>query len=103
MLPKYELVDNKKAFHDDHWCVKITEGDYEGLVYQYDVVRIDDEVDDNGAAQLTFNTITIDNPNNVDLTQENDKGILGGILVEIISQQLEEMNENRTPDSSQSA
>ena len=103
MIPKFEVIEHPNGFHDDHWCIKILDGEYEGLVYQYDVVKIDEELEENGSANLTFNTITVDNPNNVDLTEENDKGILGGILVSIIQEQLENMaNENGTSDTEES-
>jgi len=103
MIPKFEVIEHPNGFHDDHWCIKILDGDYEGLVYQYDVVKIDTELEEDGSANLTFNTITVDNPNNVDLTEENDKGILGGILVEIIKEQLEaQANENGTSDTEES-
>ena len=100
MIPKFEVVEHPNSFHDDHWCIKILDGEYAGLVYQYDVVKIGEELDEEGSATLTFNTITVDNPNNCDLTEENDKGILGGILVNIIQEQLEaQANENGTPDT----
>jgi hypothetical protein len=98
MLPKYDLIEHKNSFHDDHWAVKILDGEYEGLVYQYDIVKFNESEGEDGA-DITFNTITLDNPNNADLTEENDKGILGAVLVDIIQQQLEQMSENGTPDS----
>jgi hypothetical protein len=102
MIPKFELVECKNGYHDDHWCIKILDGDYAGLVYQYDTVKINEEEDGDGAV-LTFNTITVVNPNNCDLTEENDKGILGGILVNIIQEQLEaQANENGTSDTEES-
>ena len=97
-VPKFEIVEHPNGYHEDHWCIKILDGEYAGLVYQYDVVKIGEEAED-GSAELTFNTITVENPRNVDLTEENDKGILGGILVSIIQEQLEaQANENGTPD-----
>jgi len=101
MIPKFELVENKNGFHDDHWCIKILDGDYAGLVYQYDTVKVEEDKDGDGAV-LTFNTITVENPNNCDLTEENDKNILGNILVSIIQEQLEHMSENGTPDTEES-
>jgi len=103
MIPKFEVVEHPNGFHDDHWCIKILDGEYAGLVYQYDVVKIGEDLDEDGSATLTFNTITVDNPNNCDLTEENDKGILGGILVNIIQEQLEaQANENGTSDTEES-
>jgi len=101
MIPKFELVESKNGFHDDHWCIKILDGEYAGLVYQYDTVKVEEEEDGDGAV-LTFNTITVENPNNCDLTKEQDKNILGNILVSIIQEQLEQMSENGTSDTEES-
>jgi hypothetical protein len=101
LLPKYELVDNVNRFHEDHWCVKILDGEYEGLVYQYDVVTIDEDEDGDGA-ELKFNTVNIENINNITFTDEKDKGILGNILVDIIKDQMELRRENGTLDTEQS-
>jgi hypothetical protein len=89
--PKFELIPHDNGFHDDHWAVKIVEGDYKGLVYQYDVVKINEDEVGNGA-ELKFNTITIENPYDVDLTLEIEKGILGSILLKIIEDNLESEN-----------
>ena len=35
----YEIIDHDKKFHEDQDCVKITSGDYEDVIYQYDVVE----------------------------------------------------------------
>jgi hypothetical protein len=98
MLPKYDLIENKNSFHSDHWCVKILDGEYVGLVYQYDIVRIHEDKEGDGA-ELKFNTVTIENPNKISFTDENDKGILGAVLVDIIKTQMEQMrDENGTLD-----
>ena len=102
MIPKFELVECKNGYHDDHWCIKILDGEYEGLVYQYDTVKIEEDGDSDGAV-LIFNTITIDNPNDANLTEEGERNILGNILVSIIQEQLEHMaNENGTPNTEES-
>lgn len=109
-LPKYEAVDRSDGFHADHWCIKILDGEYEGLVFQYDTVKFNppangEEYAADEETTLTFNTITVENPNNVNLTEENDKGIMGAILVDLIQQHLSELdkenNENGTPDTEQ--
>jgi len=102
-LPKFELVECNDGFHDDHWCIEILDGEYAGLVYQYDTVKISEGETEEDGAVLTFNTITVKNPNNADLTEENDKNILGNILVSIIQEQLEQAaNENGTSDTEES-
>jgi hypothetical protein len=102
--PKYEIVDSKNAYHDDHWCIKILDGDFAGLVYQYDVVKIQEDEDEAGSAEVTFNTITVENPNNLDLTEEQEQGIMGSILIDIIQSEIEKLgdeqdNENGTSDT----
>jgi hypothetical protein len=96
---KYELVESKNAFHNDHWCVKIMDGDFAGLVYQYDVIRIGEQTNDEGETEISFNTITVENPNNVDLTEEVEKGIMGEILIDIMTKQMEAIDENGTPNT----
>ena len=101
-LPKYELIEHPNGFHNDHWCIKIHDGEYEGLVYQYDKVKMEEDKDGDGA-MITFNTITVENPNDVDLTEENEKSIMGVILTDIITQQMKEHNENGTSDTEKPA
>jgi len=87
----YELVEAKagESFHEDHWGIKIKEGDYEGVVYQYDTVKISEEQDEDGNVNLSFDTITVDNPNDLDLTDEAFVSTIGDILVKIIAEQIE--------------
>jgi hypothetical protein len=86
---KYELIEHKNSFHENHWAVKIEDGDYAGVVYQYDTVSFNEE---EGDVVLQFNTITLDNPETKDLTTDEFEVIMGDILTEIISKQLEEAN-----------
>jgi hypothetical protein len=89
MTVNYELVEAKSGYHEDHWAIKLLEGDYEGVTYQYDTVAFEEE---NGQTILKFNTITVENPNEKDLTSESFKDTIGDILVEIIEEQLREEN-----------
>jgi len=91
MTVKFDLVEHKNSFHDNHWAILIQEGDYEGVSYQYDTVSINEENDD---VVLSFNTITIENPNELDLTTDEFESILGDILTSIIEEQLEQMNDD---------
>ena len=44
----YKIInDHKRKFHEDQDCILITSGDYEGVIYQYDVVEFK-EVDNQG-------------------------------------------------------
>jgi len=86
MLPKYELFDHDEGFHDKHWCLKILDGELEGLVYQYDTVAFNEDKDGQGV--LDFNILTVENPSDYDLTAETVTTLLGNILVDIIEEQL---------------
>jgi hypothetical protein len=99
-ITKYELIEHPKGFHDKHWCVKLVEGEYSGVVYQYDTVKFEEDGSD---VMLVFNTITIENPKKQDLTSEEFKSIIGPILTELVEEYLkraEEQNEqNGTGDT----
>lgn len=88
MSVKYNLIEHENSFHDNHWSVEIEEGDYKGIVYQYDTVSINEE---EGDIILSFNTITLDNPENLDLTTDEFENTVGEILTNIIEEQLEQM------------
>lgn len=99
MAVKYEFTDpGDKGFHEDHWAVKITEGDLNGYEFQYDTVKIIPQEDPEDGAILEFNTITLKEVDNV-LTEDEKKNILGDILVDILQEQIE--NANGTPDTEQ--
>jgi|SaaInlStandDraft_2_1057019.scaffolds.fasta_scaffold145595_2 hypothetical protein len=87
MTTKYKLIEHENQFHEDHWCVEILEGEFKGLAYQYDVVNFK-EIDEE--AVLDFNTVTVKNPNNIDLEDDNLETVLGDVLVDIINSRLEE-------------
>ena len=83
----YELIEHEKGFHERHWSVKIIEGDYSGVVYQYDVVKVEEVFDDDGEAVgvLNFSTIIIQNPYNEEkLKEKGFEIIIGEILTELI-------------------
>jgi len=103
-LPKYDLVEHSSGAHKDHWCIKIQSGDYKGLIYQYDTVNIEEDKGGDGAV-LHFSTIVVEKPEKLNLTKEKDQSILGEVLVNIISEQLDSVkdtDENGTPNSKKS-
>ena len=93
---KHSLIEHEHSFHENHWAVRIDEGKYEGVVYQYDTVSFNEE---EGDMILSFNTVTLDNPSDIPLTGSDFETILGDILTEIIEQQLEQMDEDGTGDT----
>jgi len=84
---KYELIEHGNSFHENHWAVRLEEGEYAGVVYQYDTVSINEE---EGEVVLSFNTITLDNPEDKDLKNDEFESIIGEILTSIIEEQLEQ-------------
>jgi len=88
MPVKYELVEHDNSFHENHWAVRLEEGEYSGVVYQYDTVSVNEE---EGEVVLSFNTITLDNPEDKDLKTDEFEGIIGDILTSIIQEQLEQI------------
>lgn len=89
MTVKYSLVEHDNSFHDNHWAITIDEGNYQGVTYQYDTVSFNEE---EGDVILSFNTITLDNPQDLDLTTDEFENTVGDILTTIIDEQLEQMN-----------
>jgi len=100
MTVKYELIDHPNGFHDEHWCVEIKEGTFKGLIYQYDTIHFK-ETEEGDDAILDFNTITVENNDELDLTTEEFSGIIGDVLVSIIEDRLknEELSELNTPNT----
>jgi len=92
MSVKYDLVMREETYHNEHWCIEILEGELEGFVYQYDTVKFHE--DEEGAGFLDFNILTVENPNEYDLTSESTTSILGDVLCEIVEENLRESVEN---------
>ena len=100
MTVKYSLVESDNPFHEDHWTLRIDEGEYEGVEFQYDTVNLNEEGE---GAELSFNWITLKNPNDMELTKETFGNILGDILVELITEHLENLDEDGNTDTQTSA
>lgn len=97
-MTEFQLVNDKGSFHGSMWCVEIMNGPYTGLVYQYDTIRLVDSkgniVEDDTPEEemyVTFNTITIKNPNEVELTNEQSKQIFGEILNKLMTEEIDRM------------
>lgn len=96
---KFEVVQHENAFHEDLMCIKIMEGDYEGVVFQYDNIRLEEDEDEE--ASISFNFITVDNPEELDLTAKPFIDILGEIMNELLRSFVE--NADRTDNTEASA
>lgn len=95
MSIEYSLMESDNAFHDEHWVVRLEEGKYEGVEFQFDTVS----VSDGDEPTLSFNWITLNNPNDLELTEEEFGTIIGDILVEMITEHLEQLDEDGNTDS----
>lgn len=95
---KHELITHEKSMYDDHWSIRISEGPYQGVVYQYDTVSLETRNGDEDDVYLTFNTITLENPDNLNLTAQLFEDTVGDILTSIIEEHLESQNLERDDD-----
>ena len=75
---------------DDFSCVKLLEGNFEGVIYKYDKVAFEEKPLDSGDIPLRFTYDIMVNPKNVDVESTNFKNYIGDILIEIVEQQLKE-------------
>tara|TARA_Y100001938_G_scaffold138341_1_gene203665 strand:+ start:691 stop:1077 length:387 start_codon:yes stop_codon:yes gene_type:complete len=81
----WELVDSK--VNPSIGALKITEGDFEGLLYQYGEVNFN-ELDD-GQMEVKFRYNMIENPKEIEENQDM-VNFMGDILVELLEDQLGE-------------
>lgn len=100
MTVLYSLIESENAFHDEHWTVRIEDGKYKGVEFQYDTVSINDD-DENPV--LSFNWITLKNETEYELTEEEFGNIIGDILVEMIAEHLDSMDEDGNTDTQASS
>ena len=75
---------------DDFSCIKIMDGQYEGIIYKYDKVAFEKAPLDGSDIPLRFTYDIMTNPNNEDILSDDFRNYIGDILVEIVDQQLKE-------------
>ena len=75
---------------DDFSCVKLLDGQYEGIIYKYNKVAFETEKLDSGDIPLRFTYDIMTNPNKEDILSADFRNYIGDILVEIVDQQLKE-------------
>lgn len=106
-LPQVEMIPNhENAYHKDQVCIKILEGKYEGVIFQYDNIRYKkeqdpqtdlplgdlDPVDPTTNVDILFNFITVKNPNKLELTDGVFIAMLSEMLTNFIYQNAEKQN-----------
>ena len=74
---------------DDFSCIKIMDGQYEGIIYKYNNVKFSSTENENGEIPLKFTYDVMTNPNNEDVKSNDFRNYIGDILVECVEEQLE--------------
>ena len=73
---------------DDFSCVKILDGQYEGIIYKYNQVKISQTENADGQLPLKFTYDIMANPNKEDIKSTDFRNYIGDILVEVMEEQL---------------
>ena len=75
---------------DDFSCIKLLDGNYEGVIYKYDKVAFEPKPLDSGDIPLRFTYDIMVNPKKVDVESTDFKNYIGDILIEVVEEQLKE-------------
>jgi len=73
---------------DDFSCIKIMDGQYEGIIYKYNNVKFSSTENANGEIPLKFTYDVMTNPNEEDVKSDDFRNYIGDILVECVDEQL---------------
>ena len=73
---------------DDFSCIKIMDGQYEGIIYKYNNVKFSSTENASGEIPLKFTYDVMTNPNNEDVKSNDFRNYIGDILVECVEEQL---------------
>ena len=82
---RYAFVTKKD---EDFSCIKIMDGEYEGVIYKYDKVRFSEKENADGQLPLQFTYDVMVNTDNKDVKSSDFKNYIGDILVECVEEQL---------------
>ena len=75
---------------DDFSCIKIMDGQYEGIIYKYNNVKLSQTENSNGELPLKFTYDIMGNPNKEDIKSTDFRNYIGDILVEVMEEQLKD-------------
>ena len=73
---------------DDFSCIKLLEGQYEGIIYKYNQVKFSTTENADGQIPLKFTYDIMVNPNKEDVKSDDFRNYIGDILVECVEEQL---------------
>ncbi len=82
---RYVFAQRKE---DDFSCIKLLEGQYEGIIYKYNQVKFSTTENANGQIPLKFTYDIMTNPNKEDVKSDDFRNYIGDILVECVEEQL---------------
>ena len=102
---KYNHITHKDV--PEFVCIRIEEGEFEGIVYHYENVRVGEELEDGGAL-LNFNYHVVESfiaeEMLTDSVKKRFEDIVAGILYDILLKQVGTIgNEDRADDSEESS
>ena len=73
---------------DDFSCIKILEGNYEGIIYKYNNIKFSETENEKGEIPLKFTYDIMANPNKEDIESKDFRNYIGDILIECVEEQL---------------
>ena len=74
---------------DDFSCIKLLEGDYEGIIYKYNNIKFSETENEVGQIPLKFTYDIMVNPNKKDIESNDFRNYIGDILIECVEEQLQ--------------
>src|SRR6056300_1101067 len=74
---------------EDFSCIKIMEGDYEGVIYKYNNIKFSETENEQGEILLKFTYDIIVNSNKKNIESNDFRNDIGDILVECVEEQLQ--------------
>ena len=75
---------------DDFSCIKIIDGQYEGIIYKYNKVAFEPQPLESGDIPLRFTYDIMKNTNKEHVESLDFRNYIGDILVEVVQEQLEQ-------------
>ena len=73
---------------DDFSCIKIMDGQFEGIIFKYNNVKLSQTENADGELPLKFTYDIMANPNKEDIKSTEFRNYIGDILVEVMEEQL---------------
>lgn len=76
---------------DDFSCIKLTDGKFKDIIFHYGKVGFAKDPNPDGTLPMKFDYTIKQNPNNLDLNENQDfLNYIGDLLIEILEQQLKD-------------